>query len=320
MNIEQEAIKTKIGKGLFDVIVCSHKQIRGQFFRLGLEFTGAGAKAFSQVRPGQFAQLDLSKAALPPAEKIPQDLCDAAGRKILLRRPFSFCDVTASGDKTVVEILYSVVGPATLRMSTLTNGNSVSVIGPLGNGFSTFSDKKTALLIVGGMGAGPLIHLAKILTADCPTTEVVAFAGAKTKNELPFEKPLDKLAQGIGFSLAEFASYGVQSFMATDDGSAGFAGPVTECFSDWLKRSELASRDTIIYACGPEAMLAKVAEIARDRKIDCQVSMERMMACGIGLCQSCPVECKMNGSNETIYKLCCKDGPVFDSKQVVFSS
>ncbi len=320
MNIEQEAIKTKADKGPFEAIVYSHKQIKGRFFRLGLEFTGAGVKAFSQARPGQFAQLDLSEAVLPPAEKMPEDLADTAQRKILLRRPFSFCDITADGNKTAVEIFYRVVGPATLRMSTLAKGNSVSVIGPLGNGFSTPADKKTALLIIGGMGAGPLIHLAKVLTTDCPTTEVFAFAGAKTKDELPFGKPLDKLAQGVGFSLAEFAGYGIQSFMATDDGSAGFAGPVTECFLDWLKQCGVTAKDTIIYACGPEAMLAKVAGIARDRKIDCQVSMERMMACGIGLCQSCPVECKVEGSNETIYKLCCKDGPVFDSKELVFCS
>jgi dihydroorotate dehydrogenase electron transfer subunit len=320
MNIEQQAPKAKASKGPFDAIVCSHRQIRGRFFRLGLEFAGAGAKAFSQAKPGQFAQLDLSKAALPIAEKIPQDLLDTAYRKILLRRPFSFSDVTADGDKTVVEILYGIVGPATLRMSTLAKGDSVSVIGPLGNGFSIPPDKKTALLIVGGLGAGPLIHLAKVLTTDCPATEVFAFTGAKTAAELPFEKQLDEISQGVGFSLAEFTRYGVQSFAATDDGSAGFAVPVTDCFSDWLKRCRVATRDTIIYACGPEAMLAKVAEIARDRKIDCQVSMERMMACGIGLCQSCPVECKANGSDETIYKLCCKDGPVFDSKEVVFCS
>jgi dihydroorotate dehydrogenase electron transfer subunit len=307
-------------KGVFDAVVSTNKQIRHRFYRLGLEFSGDGAAAFAKTKPGQFAQLDLSKAALPTAEKIPQDLLDTAYRKILLRRPFSFCDITVEGDKTVAETLYCVVGPATLRMSTLTKGDSVSVIGPLGNGFSILADKKTALLIVGGIGAGPLIHLAKTLTTDCPTTEVFAFAGAKTKEKLPFGKPLDKLAQEAGFSLAEFAKYGVQSFVATDDGSAGFAGPVSECFSDWLKHCRVPTRDTIIYACGPEAMLAKVAEIARDRKIDCQVSMERMMACGIGLCQSCPVECKVNGSNETIYKLCCKDGPVFDSKELVFRS
>lgn len=320
MSIEQEAIKTKVDKGLFDTLVCSHKRVRARFYQLGLEFTDAGAKAFAQAEPGQFAQLDLSKAALPTAEKIPEDLADTAHRKILLRRPFSFCDVVVEGDKTTVEVLYRVVGPATLRMTTLAKGDSVSVIGPLGNGFSIPADKKTALLVAGGMGAGPLIHLAKVLTNDCPSTEVFAFAGAKTAKELPFKERLDKISQELGFSLAEFAEYGVKSFVATDDGSAGFAGPVTECFSDWLKQCSAAAKDMIIYGCGPEAMLAKVAEIARDRKIDCQVSMERMMACGIGICQSCPVECKVNGAGETIYKLCCKDGPVFDSKEVVFGS
>jgi len=80
----------------------------------------------------------------------------------------------------------------------------------------------------------------------------------------------------------------------------------------------LKSENTIIYSCGPEAMLKQISEIAKKRDIDCQISMERMMACGIGLCQSCAVECKANDSNETVYKLCCKDGPVFESREVVF--
>jgi len=65
-------------------------------------------------------------------------------------------------------------------------------------------------------------------------------------------------------------------------------------------------------------MLASVAQIATEKNIDCQVSMERRMACGIGLCQSCAVECAVDGSNETVYKMCCQDGPVFDAKEVVF--
>jgi dihydroorotate dehydrogenase electron transfer subunit len=75
----------------------------------------------------------------------------------------------------------------------------------------------------------------------------------------------------------------------------------------------------IIYSCGPEKMLAKVTEIAIEREIDCQVSMEQMMACGFGVCQSCAVECKASDAGKTVYKLCCKDGPVFDAKEVVFN-
>jgi len=117
----------------------------------------------------------------------------------------------------------------------------------------------------------------------------------------------------------EFAKYGIESILATDDGSAGYHGLVTDCLTEWLEKSDLPIDDIIICACGPEPMLASVAKIAAEKNIDCQVSMERRMACGIGLCQSCAVECKVPGSNETIYKMCCQDGPVFDAREVVFS-
>jgi len=303
---------------VFEAIVSSNKQIGKRFYRVRLEFSGNGASAFADFRPGQFAELDLSGTALPAAENIPEDLHDAAERNILLRRPFSFTDVTADRDKTFADLLYCVVGPATLRMTTLSAGNSVSIIGPLGNGFSVPEGKKTALLIVGGMGVPPLLHLAKVLTAQDNRIEVIAFAGAKTAKELPFEGKLDEISQQLGFSIPEFARYGIESLLATDDGSTGYHGFVTDCFVEWLGKSHLDSNSTIIYSCGPEPMLARMAEIAKDKNIDCQLSMERRMACGIGLCQSCAVECRVEGSNETVYKMCCKDGPVFDSREVVF--
>jgi len=322
--LQQEVITencSAVNKGLFNAAVCANKRIGQRFYRLRLGFSGTDAKAFAKAKPGQFAELDLTGARLPSAEAIPEDLADAARRKILLRRPFSFADVAAEGDKTSVDILYRAVGPASLRMTTLSVGDSVSVIGPLGNGFWVLEGKKRAFLVTGGMGAGPLLHLAKVLTADYPDIEVTAFAGANTAKELPFESRLDepRIKYGAGFSLAEFAKYGVKSLVATDDGSAGYHGLVTECLSEWLDRTALAGEGMIVYSCGPEQMLAQVAEIAKEREIDCQVSMERMMACGIGLCQSCAVECKVGSSGETIYKLCCEDGPVFDSKEVVFS-
>ena len=307
-------------KGVFEAIVSSNRQIGQRFYRLRLEFSGNAARAFVNFQPGQFAELDLSGTALPSVKTIPEDLLDTAGRKILLRRPFSFTDVTTNRDKTFAELLYCVVGPATLRMTTLSPGDSVSVIGPLGNGFSVPDDKKTALLVAGGMGVPPLLHLAKVLTADPHATmiEVIAFAGAKTATELPFEGRLDEISQQFGFSIREFARYGIESLLATDDGSAGYHGFVTDCLVERLGQPDLAAKDIVIYSCGPEAMLAKVAEIAKDKNINCQVSMERRMACGIGLCQSCAVQCRLNGSNETVYKMCCKDGPVFDGREVIF--
>jgi dihydroorotate dehydrogenase electron transfer subunit len=305
-------------RGQYSATVCANKRISERIYRLGLEFSGVGAKSFAGTRPGQFAQLDLSGAALPAAETIPENLRDAAERKVLLRRPFSFADVTTKGEKTSVEILYCVVGPASLRMTTLSAGDSVSVIGPLGNGFWVPEGKKTAILVSGGMGAGPLQHMAKTLTADFPALDVIAFAGAKTKDELPFKRQLDKIAQQLEFSLPEFGIYGVKSLVATDDGTAGFAGLVTDCLLDWLGRCDLDSESMVIYSCGPEVMLARITDIAKEKNIDCQVSMERRMACGFGICQSCAIECRAAGSNETVYKLCCEDGPVFDAKEVAF--
>jgi dihydroorotate dehydrogenase electron transfer subunit len=305
---------------MFEAIVSSNRQIGQRFYRLRLEFSANGARVFADFQPGQFAELDLSGTALPSVKTIPEDLLDTAGRKILLRRPFSFTDVTTNRDKTFADLLYCVLGPATLRMTTLSPGDSVSVIGPLGNGFSIPDGKKTALLVAGGMGVPPLLHLTKVLTADFRATriEVIAFAGAKTAMELPFEGRLDEISQQLGFSIREFARYGIESLVATDDGSAGYHGFVTDCLAERLGQTDLAAKDIVIYSCGPEAMLARVAEIAKDKNIDCQVSMERRMACGIGLCQSCAVECKVSSSKETVYKMCCKDGPVFDSREVVF--
>lgn len=307
-------------KGTFVATASSNKQIGPRFYKLKLEFSAEGAKAFAGFNPGQFAELDLSHTALPPEESIPEDLLDAAERKILLRRPFSFTNVTTEKNKTIAELLYCVVGPATLRMTTISPGDSLSVIGPLGNGFSVPKSKKTALLVVGGMGVPPLLHLAKYLTAgpQTPKLNIIAFAGAKTAKELPFESRLDEISQQLGFSIPEFAKYGVESLVATDDGSAGYHGFITDCLAEWLSNSSLPTKDIVIYSCGPESMLAKMAQLAKEKNIDCQLSLERRMACGIGLCQSCAVECRVPGSNETTYKMCCKDGPVFNSNEVVF--
>ena len=125
--------------------------------------------------------------------------------------------------------------------------------------------------------------------------------------------------QKVDLLIPAFAKLGIPSAVATDDGSAGYRGFITKRLALWLnEQAALPLERTIIYACGPEPMLAAVARIASERNIDCQVSMERRMACGIGVCQSCAVECRVEGSNETIYKLCCQDGPVFDARTVVF--
>jgi dihydroorotate dehydrogenase electron transfer subunit len=308
-------------KGPFTATVRANVQIGACYWRMDLRFEGDGAKAFARFRAGQFLQIDVADVSLPPLDSIPVALRDGAQRKVLLRRPFSFAEVTPKGDTTAAELLYCVVGPASLRMTTLARGDAVTIIGPLGNGFWVPEGKKTALLVVGGMGVPPIRCLAKSLTADHSEIETFAFVGAKTAGALPFEGRSDEIAQQQGFCVPAFTKFGIPSVLATDDGSAGTRGFVTESVARWLddnrdhKRNEL-----IVYACGPEPMLAAVTKLAIQRNIDCQVSMERRMACGIGLCQSCAIECRTEDSEETVYKLCCQDGPVFDAKEVIWDA
>jgi len=310
---------TPTKKGIFTAGVLSNRRIGECFWKMELEFTGGGAKAFARFHPGQFLQIDVSEVGLPPEDHIPAHLRDACRRNVLLRRPFSFADVTAEMDRTTAELLYCVLGPASVRLTSLTTGDSVSTIGPLGNGFSVPRHKQLALLVVGGMGAPPIRCLAKYLRAEYPEMKAIAFVGAKNAAALPFEGHLDEISAGVDSFIPAFARFGIPSAVATNDGSAGYRGFISERLSQWLdEQKDWSTKETIVYSCGPEPMLAAVAHIAEQRGIDCQVSMERRMACGIGLCQSCAVECRVEGSQEAVYKLCCQDGPVFDAREIVF--
>lgn len=311
--------QTTTQKGIFTAAVLSNRQIGECFWRMDLEFTGDGALAFARFQPGQFLQIDVSQVGLPPEERIPAHLRDACKRNVILRRPFSFADVTAEPGRTTAELLYCVLGPASVRLTTLAEGDSASIIGPLGNGFSMPRNKQLALLVAGGMGLPPIRCLAKHLPTEYPDLQAIAFVGAKSIDAFPFEGDLGEIPAEVGAFIPAFAKYGIPSAVATDDGSAGYWGFITHRLTQWLdERKGWSPQGTIIYACGPEPMLAAVARLAEERKIDCQVSMERRMACGVGLCQSCAVECRVEGSQDTIYKLCCQDGPVFDARTVVF--
>ena len=288
-------------KAIFTVLVSANKAIGEHFSRLRLELDSEATGAFRKAQPGQFAELDLTTLALPAQEQIPDELSDRSSRQILLRRPFSFTNVECSGSKVILEMLYCVLGPATLRMKTLKPADKINLIGPLGNGFKIFSDKKLAILAAGGMGVGPLEHLAKELKNQCPKTEVITLAGARSISQLP---------------CLEIKN--TKTLISTDDGSAGFKGFVTEMLEEWLKDKKPDSSKTIIYACGPEEMMARVAAISSELEIPCQVSLERTMACGTGLCQSCAVKCIDKQTKETGYKLCCKDGPVFWADEVIW--
>ncbi|HBG77535.1 MAG TPA: hypothetical protein DDW84_01620 [Phycisphaerales bacterium] len=286
-------------KGVFNASVLANEQIGECFYRLSLAIEGQAAEAFNMTKPGQFAEFELSNASLPSEEKIPNELADKALRQIILRRPFSFSDIEITGNKGKLEVLYCVLGPATLRMKTLSPGDKISIIGPLGNGFSIEREKTLAILVAGGMGVPPLLHLAKELSKS--KTKTIAFVGAKSGSQLPCSEIKN-----------------VQTLISTDDGSMGFKGFVTAMLKEWLVKEKPDVSKAIIYTCGPEIMMAGVAKIAGEFGIGCQVSLERVMACGTGLCQGCAVKCIDKKTKEAGYKLCCKDGPVFWADEVVF--
>ena len=307
-----------VQKGVFHAEVLSNQQIRHCYYRLNLQFDACGSRLFQHVVPGQFLQLDLSSVSQPDYKQIPEYLKDASARGVMLRRPFSFSDVvvtpSSDGPTVKVEILYCVLGPATIRMMSLKKGDNVSVLGPLGNGFSIPENLTDALLIAGGMGSPPILHLAGHLKRLYPNMNIVSFVGAKNCEDLPFTV---KIGNFKGLVLEEFELIRVPSYIATDDGSAGFDGYVTDCMRHWLEKNPVDTSRTMVYSCGPEPMLASTTRLAQGYSLPCQVSMERMMACGIGLCQSRAVETKA-AQNHTEYQLCCKNGPVFDAEKVVF--
>jgi len=302
------------GKRPFSATVFKNRALRARIWRLDVDVEPPQAQTFLAAIPGQFMEVRLSDLSLPRGTEIPEDLRDAARRQIILRRPFSPCDIRKTTKGARLGVLYQIRGPGTLRMSTLVAGDPLSLIGPLGNGFDVPADLRRALLVTGGMGAPPIEYLAEYLKTRRPDVDVRAFAGARGLEELPYEVRFDNEKGAI---LDEFRRLNVESCIATDDGSVGFHGFVTDCLHHWLERNSPGEGRCIVYACGPERMLAATAAVARTWGLECQVSMERMMACGIGLCQSCVVPVRGDGGT-AVNKLCCKDGPVFDSKDVIF--
>lgn len=217
-----------------------------------------------------------------------------ASSKPLLRRPFG----THKIYKDRIEILYKVVGEATRILSTKKKGDALDVLGPLGNGFNPKSGPRSsqqgAILVAGGHGVAPLYALAKELKTHGFKSRV--FIGAKTKKHVVGTKDLKKLGSKV--------------YIATDDGSIGYRGLVTKLLSKELQRTECA----VIYACGPKPMLKATAKLAISYKVPCRLSLEEYVACGIGTCLGCAVKTR------TGYKMVCKDGPVFDAKEIVWQN
>jgi len=245
-----------------------------RFYRMGLRL-GALSKT---IEPGQFFTVRCSDGLDP-----------------ILRRPFGVHRIKGKG---VLEILYKVVGDGTELLSRKKTGDVVDIIGPLGNGFplkSTVHGRQSTVLVAGGHGVAPLVALAEKIsrsTAHGPRSIVI---GAKTAEEVVCEREFEKL--------------GFEVLVATEDGSKGKKGLVTDLLKNLLP-STVDHRLWTIYACGPNPMLKTVAKIAKSKKIRAFGSFEEHLACGVGSCYGCVIKTREG------YKRVCKDGPVFDLKEI----
>jgi dihydroorotate dehydrogenase electron transfer subunit len=213
----------------------------------------------------------------------------------LLARPFGIASVAAKRD---IGLFYRVVGKGTTILTAARTGQRLTVVGPVGNGFPLPDKGRTPLLIAGGSGFPPLLSFLPALPGD-----PVVFLGARDKDCLP-----------PASAIKTFRGHSRKVYIATEDGSAGKRGFVTDLVESFLRSSTDAAK-TILYACGPRAMMAAVGRIAGQHAVPCHVSMEERMACGLGVCMGCSVAVAAGG-----YKRVCKDGPVFESSVIDWSA
>ena len=212
----------------------------------------------------------------------------------LLRRPLGVHNVKGKQ----ITLLYEIVGKGTRMLAQRKPGEELDLIGPLGNGFDYRPSplaSRFAILVAGGMGVAPLAFLAKRLTKRRP----LVLIGAKTKTHILCEK--------------EFKDFGCAVKITTDDGSKGFKGRATDLLKEVLHKNTRTQehRDTI-YACGPKPMLKEISRISQEYNLPAQISLEEHLACGIGACLGCVVNTKGG------YKRVCKEGTVFDAKEIIW--
>lgn len=308
----------------YDASVVANQNICREHFRLLLRLP-----AFPPTSPGQFIQIAGRDLAIEDWRQTELDwspgiLPHVLGRELqgplaVLRRPFSLAGRSDSADGVTLEIIHRVVGVATKWMSELVTNDRVGILGPLGNRFDLPKSDQPAILVGGGVGIPPMLYLAQALAGH----QAVSFSGATTRDLLPL-KAIREVAKGDlspQMSIQEFADCGIPSVISTDDGSFGFKGFVTDALEAYLDHLPPNPAHPVIYTCGPEPMMKRVARIALDRGVACQVAVERAMACGMGTCQSCVIRVKLaerQNGRDWAYRLACTDGPIFRAADLLW--
>lgn len=253
-------------KEIIDTVIAESRPLGSNYALLKLQ--RLDGRAFGRMKPGSFVEVAVE------------------GADILLRRPISVNNIDAEGR---LWLLVRRAGRGTARLLGMKAGESLNIVGPLGNGFTTdVTPGSSVLLIGGGVGVAPLLYLGRQLQQA--GVEPAFLLGARSATDL--------------LMLNEFETVG-KVYVSTEDGSAGEQGLVTG-------HSAMAEPWQMVYCCGPAPMMKAVAAICRQREIDCEVSLENMMACGLGACLCC-VEKTVKGN------VCvCTEGPVFNIKQLTW--
>ena len=262
---------------LHETRTISNKTLGGGYRMLLLE----APEVVSDAKPGQFIHLRIPNVE-PSA----------------LRRPFSICDA----HEGILSILYNNVGRGTESMGYLRAGDTVNIMGPIGNGFPSPARSSLPLLVAGGYGVAPLYFLAKN-----SKTKGILFAGGRSAEDVLL----------IDF----FKDIGWDTQVSTDDGSLGVKGFVTAALDSWQSLHPATKIE--MFACGPEGMLAAVDARAIRWGAKAWISLDRRMGCAVGACLGCVQKMKRNtesGIEETYIARVCQDGPVFESGTIVWGN
>lgn len=246
------------------------------YYRMGIE----SRTGYSRAKPGQFVMVRPADGLAP-----------------LLRRPFSIHRlILRDGRAEGIELLYKVVGTGTEKLALCRKGDGLDLLGPLGAHFTVPTDTRRVFLVAGGIGVAPMYFLSSTLErAGVDLDDSMVFIGGRSRDDL--------------LCMNDFFAVGMRTVhLTTDDGSAGLKDLVTSP----LEKAAAERAPDRIYACGPLPMIRATAQIARRYGVPCQVSVETLMACGMGACLGCAVE----GTDPGKYLHACVDGPVFDADRL----
>lgn len=218
-----------------------------------------------------------------------------SGSGMLLRRPFTI--YTVDGDE--ITMLYQIIGQGTQQLSEMSEGATIQVLGPLGNTFDIADTIEPAIIVGGGAGIASLMLLAVALRER--SIQTLALVGSQNMRRL--------------LSVDDLRAINVPVHIATDDGSIGHHGFVTDMLTNMLRKEEL--HHPTVYACGPHGMLAAVAKISTEYKVPAQVAMENRMGCAMGVCLGCVCPVRIN-ENQIDYQRVCTEGPVFNATEIAW--